>query len=152
MCPLKCASPSRPPLRKRGAAAHPPHFPPCVFQCIVLYYTSRTPGGQIDWRSSGVAVMLPRAFLPVCGAGAQHQHTGMMKLVNMLDLGSSAVRLVGSSPTTRTNLYKKGTSIGMSLLFYQRQKPCGTLRLWDAGRPYRAFAPPSSPPRADFLS
>ena len=26
----------------------------------------------------------------------------MMKLVNMLDLGSSAARLVGSSPTTRT--------------------------------------------------
>ena len=31
-------------------------------------------------------------------------YAGMMKLVNMLDLGSSAARLVGSSPTTRTNL------------------------------------------------
>ena len=30
-------------------------------------------------------------------------NAGMMKLVNMLDLGSSAARLVGSSPTTRTN-------------------------------------------------
>ena len=30
-------------------------------------------------------------------------YAGMMKLVNMLDLGSSAARLVGSSPTTRTN-------------------------------------------------
>lgn len=29
-------------------------------------------------------------------------YAGMMKLVNMLDLGSSAARLVGSSPTTRT--------------------------------------------------
>ena len=28
---------------------------------------------------------------------------GMMKLVNMLDLGSSAAMLVGSSPTTRTS-------------------------------------------------
>ena len=31
-------------------------------------------------------------------------YAGMMKLVNMLDLGSSAERLVGSSPTTRTTM------------------------------------------------
>ncbi len=31
-------------------------------------------------------------------------YAGMMKLVNMLDLGSSAARLVGSSPTTRTKI------------------------------------------------
>ena len=30
-------------------------------------------------------------------------NAGMMKLVNMLDLGSSAAMLVGSSPTTRTS-------------------------------------------------
>ena len=34
--------------------------------------------------------------------GTPHLYAGMMKLVNMLDLGSSAARLVGSSPTTRT--------------------------------------------------
>lgn len=39
----------------------------------------------------------------------------MMKLVNMLDLGSSAARLVGSSPTTRT------TTIGLA--FYEKISP-----------------------------
>lgn len=37
---------------------------------------------------------------------------GVVKLVDTLDLGSSAARLGGSSPSTRTNTQSAGHSIG----------------------------------------
>lgn len=51
----------------------------------------------VDMRSGASSVIKQRRdALPLL-------YAGMMKLVNMLDLGSSAARLVGSSPTTRTS-------------------------------------------------
>ena len=57
----------------------------------------------------------------------------MMKLVNMLDLGSSAARLVGSSPTTRTTseqaLYR------LLRLFYKSQSKLTPLLLLSKSNP-----------------
>ncbi len=46
-----------------------------------------------------------------------HYQAGMVKLVDTLDLGSSAVRLGGSSPSTRTQLKKQTNSDGIIAIF-----------------------------------
>ena len=62
-------------------------------------------------------------------------YAGMMKLVNMLDLGSSAARLVGSSPTTRT----RWTRVGV-LNSFLRLSNTLTLVLWEEALIFQAFS------------
>jgi hypothetical protein len=44
---------------------------------------------------------------------------GVVKLVDMLDLGSSAARRVGSSPSTRTNEDKEGANVRFASLYFR---------------------------------